>query len=154
MHDARGSEVNHLPPRAPAFLPPLLAVTPLLDVTRLVTTDGRWMRAATWSALAATVAVAAVVAVELAAWLATAPHSAARRDGAAPMMLHLAALWPLALGVVERVHALGSLSAPRVAFLWPFALAVAGAAAWIVGDWTAESARDARYQPTGLPSRA
>ncbi|HEX9101605.1 MAG TPA: hypothetical protein VF997_05340, partial [Polyangia bacterium] len=103
---------------------------------------------------------------EVADWLATDRHTRARRAGAAPLTLTLAALAPLVLGVFERLHlaaltrAAAGAAVPSLTKLdaWPMALAVAGALAWVVAGWMREERIDAtwraRYQPTGLPSRA
>jgi uncharacterized membrane protein len=147
MRHAGHFEANGVHPMATVFPSLLLTITPLVDVVRLLTPGGVWARVAMWSALLSTVAVASALVAQLMDWLATSPHTDARREGAAPLMLHLAALCPLVLGVVERLHALGALgatAAPRAAFAWPFALAVAGAFAWLVADWMAEPRRDAR----------
>jgi hypothetical protein len=134
----------------------LLTLTPLVDVVRLLTRSPTLAHLAMWSALVTVVVVAAGLLAQFVAWLATPPHTNTRREGAAPLMLHLAALCPLVLGVIERMHALGALgatAAPRAAFAWPFALAVSGAFAWLVADWMAEPPpRRRRYHPTGLPA--
>ena len=87
------------------FLPSaLLSLTPLLDIVRLVTHNPSWARAAFWSAFLGAIVAAVAVVPELVDWLAADRHTRARRAGAAPLTLHLAALAPLALGVFERLH--------------------------------------------------
>lgn len=142
----------------------LLGLTPLLDIVNLITRNPMWARVAFWSAFIGVIVVAVAVLPEVIDWLATDRHTRARRAGAAPLTVHLAALAPLALGVFERLHlaAVGRVAAtaalPSIARLgvWPMALAIAGALAWLVGGWMAEEAVDerVRYQPTGLPFKA
>jgi hypothetical protein len=145
----------------------LLALTPMLDIVRLVTHDPWWASFAFWTAFLGVLVVAVLFIPELIDWLATDRHTRARRAGAAPLTLHLAALAPLALGVFERLHlaavtrlAAMAGAAPTLTKLdaWPMALAVAGALAWLLGSWMQEERVDpagrVRYQPTGLPSRA
>src|SRR3954462_10695534 len=129
MRHAGRIEANGVHPMATVFPSLLLTFTPLLDVVRLLTRSPVWARAAMWSAVITVAVIAGALVVQLVEWSATPPHTDTRREGAAPLMLHLAAVCPLVLGVVERLHALGALgvhAAPRAAFAWPFALAVAG----------------------------
>jgi hypothetical protein len=142
----------------------LLALTPMLDVVRLVTHDPWWARFAFWTAFFGVIVVAVLFLPELIDWLAAGRHTRARRAGAAPLTLHLAALAPLTLGVFERLHLAAVARATAVAGaaptmtkldVWPMALAIAGGVAWLLGGWMAEEQIDAvRYQPTGFPSRA
>jgi uncharacterized membrane protein len=149
------------------FFPSLmLSLTPLLDIVRLVTHNPLWSRLAFWSAVLGVLVAAVALVPATIDWLTADSGTRARREGAAPLVLHFAALWPLALGVVERVYLAQAARAAAAAGLptitrldaWPLALAVAGAAAWLIAMWM----RDARpspsvrvtYQPTGLPSRA
>ncbi|MGZ3408201.1 MAG: DUF2231 domain-containing protein [Polyangia bacterium] len=142
----------------------LLALTPAIDIVRVVTRNPAWSRAAFWSALIGVVVVAVAVLFEVADWLAADRHTRARGAGPAPLMLHVAAIAPLALGVFERLHLAAAARAASVAALptvtrldaWPMALAIAGALAWLVAGWMAEERIEERlrYQPTGLPSRA
>jgi uncharacterized membrane protein len=154
MRHERTRQENRLHPNAPLFPLALLALTPLLDIVRLVTRNSVWSRAAFWSAFLGAVLVFVAVVPELVDWLATDRHTRARRAGAAPLTLHVAAFAPLALGVFERLH-LAGLSAPTRLDAWPMALAIAGALAWVIGSWMAEARLvvrvRARYQPTGLP---
>lgn len=144
----------------------LLALTPLFDVVRLITRDAFWSRAAFWTAfLGGIVAVVAII-PELVDWLAADRHTRARRAGAAPLTLHLAALAPLWLGVYERLHlaavtrAAASVAIPSLTKLdaWPMALAIAAALAWLVASWMQEERVErtwrVRYQPTGFPTKA
>jgi len=142
----------------------LLALTPVLDIVRVITRNPAWSRAAFWSALVGVVAVAVALLPEVLDWLAADRHTRTRVAGAAPLTLHFAALAPLALGVFERLHlaavtrAAASAALPSIMRLdiWPMALAIAGALAWLVGGWMEEEAVDerVRYQPTGLPFKA
>ncbi len=156
-------EASALHPMSTIFPSMLLALTPLFDVVRLITRDAFWSRAAFWTAfLGGIVAVVAVI-PELVDWLAADRHTRARRAGAAPLTLHLAALAPVWLGVFERLRlgagtrAAASAAIPSLTKLdaWPMALAIAGALAWLVAGWMQEARLDrVRYQPTGFPSRA
>ncbi len=159
-------EPNGLHPMSTVFPSLLLALTPLFDVVRLITRNPAWSRAALWSALVATVAAVVAVLPELIDWLALDRHTRARRAAIAPLTVHAAAAWPLALGFVERLRDFGATTSAHdvtrgaLAVLprfdaWPFALAIAGTLAWLLGDWMATAPRDrVRYQPTGLPSSA
>ena len=148
------------------FPPMLLALTPLFDVVRLITRDAFWSRAAFWTAfLGGIVAVVAVI-PEGVDWLAADRHTRARRGGAAPLTLHIAALAPVWLGVFERLHLAAATSAAARAAVptltkldaWPMALAIAGALAWLVAGWMQEERVERTwrvgYQPTDFPSRA
>jgi uncharacterized membrane protein len=139
----------------------LLTLTPLLDVVRLLTRNPAWSRAAFWSAFLGAIVAAVAVVPELIDWLATDRHTRARRAGAAPLTLHVAALAPLALGVFERLHLAAVARTAAAAALpsltrldvWPMALAIAGALAWLLAGWMQDARIDrVRYQPTGLPA--
>lgn len=142
----------------------LLCLTPLADLVGLVTRNPVWARVALWSAFIGVLVVALAVIPEVVDWLATDRHTRARRAGAAPLTVHLAALAPLSLGVFERLHlgavtrAAAATALPSISRLdaWPMALAVVGALAWLVGGWMAEEGVEerVRYQPTGLPFKA
>jgi uncharacterized membrane protein len=142
----------------------LLFVAPLFDLVGLITRNPMWGRVAFWSAFIGVLVVAVAVIPEVADWLATDRHTRARRAGAAPLTMHLAALAPLTLGVFERLHlaavtrAAAAAALPSISRLdvWPMALAIAGALAWLVGGWMAEERVEerVRYQPTGLPFKA
>lgn len=159
-------EASALQPMSTVFPSVLLALTPLLDLVRLLTHNALWSRAAFWTAfLGGVVAVVAII-PELADWLAADRHTRTRRAGAAPLTLHLATLAPVWLGVFERLRlgaaarAAAGAAIPSMTKLdaWPMALAIVGALAWLVAGWMQEERIDrtwrARYQPTGLPSRA
>ena len=158
------AEASPLHPMATILPSTLLALTPLIDVVRMVTHDPWWARFAFWSAFAGVIYVAVAFVPELIDWLATDRHTRARRAGAAPLTLHLAALAPLALGVFERLHLAavtraaamsGAASSLTKLDAWPMALAIAGALAWLVGGWMQEERIDSvRYQPTGFPFKA
>jgi len=147
-----------------SFTSALLCLTPLFDIVRLITRNPLWGRVAFWSAFIGVIVVAVALIPETIDWLATDRHTRARRAGAAPLTVHLAALAPLALGVFERLHlaavtrAAASAALPSITRLdaWPMALAIAGALAWLVGVWMAEERVEerVRYQPTGLPFKA
>lgn len=151
-------------PMSTFFPSALLALTPLLDVVRLVTRNPSSARLAFWSAFVGVVVVGVALVAELVDWLATDRHRRARRAGAAPLTVHIAALAPLTLGVFERLYLAGATRAAAAAGLptmtrldaWPMALAVAGGIAWLLGSWMAEERVEerVRYQPTGLPFKA
>ena len=145
------------------FFPSLmLSLTPFLDLVRLLTHNPLWTRLAFWSALCGALVAAVALVPAVIDWATADRGSRARLDGAAPLMLHVAALFPLALGVVERV-------VTRLE-VWPMALAIAGGVAWLLAAWMREERPAARarrprparpvrparrgYQPTGLPSSA
>jgi uncharacterized membrane protein len=142
----------------------LLFLAPLFDIVGLITRNPVWGRVGLWSAFVGVLVAAVAVIPELLDWLATDRHTRARRAGAAPLTMHLAALAPLTLGVFERLHLAAVTRAAAMAALpsisrlevWPMALAIAGALAWLVGGWMAEERVEerVRYQPTGLPFKA
>jgi uncharacterized membrane protein len=142
----------------------LLSLTPLFDIVGLITRNSMWARVAFWSAFIGVIVVAVALIPEVVDWLATDRHTRARRAGAAPLTVHLAALAPLTLGVFERLHlaavtrVAATAALPSISRLdvWPMALAIAGALAWLVGGWMAEERVEerVRYQPTGLPFKA
>ncbi|HXU74768.1 MAG TPA: hypothetical protein VN947_35975 [Polyangia bacterium] len=143
----------------------LLTLTPLLDIVRILTHDAVWARLAFWFAVLGVCVAALTIVPELVDWLTADRGSRARTDGTAPLLLHLAALWPLALGVVDRIEIARAVRAAAAAELpsitrldaWPMALAIAGALAFVLAAWMREERRPPRvrrYQPTGLPSRA
>ena len=104
MRDTGHREASALHPMSTIFPSALLSLTPLLDIVRLVTRNPVWARVAFWSAFVGVLVVAVAVIPEVVDWLATDRHTRARRAGAAPLTMHLAALAPLALGVFERLH--------------------------------------------------
>src|SRR5436305_1043789 len=95
MRHAGRFEANGVHPMATVFPSLLLTVTPLLDVVRLLTRNPAWARAAMWSAVVTVVVIAAAIVAQLVEWSATPAHTDRRREGAAPLMLHLAVLSPL-----------------------------------------------------------
>jgi uncharacterized membrane protein len=140
-----------------------LTITPLLDMVRILTGEPVWSRFAFWSAFLGVLVAAIAVVPELVDWLTADRGSRARNDGAAPLLLHFAALWPLALGVVERVHIASAARAAAAAGLptitrldaWPMALAIAGGLAWLVAALLRDD-RPAlrRYPPSDVAWRA
>ena len=161
--NAREASVFH---RKGTLVPSLLLTfTPLLDIVRMLTPGAGWARLAFWSAVLGVCVAALSIVPELIDWLTADRGSRARSDGAAPLLLHIAALGPLALGIVERIEiahaerAAAAAALPSITRLdaWPMALAIAGAIAFLVAAWMREERRPPRvrrYQPTGLPSRA
>src|SRR3954452_20758199 len=130
-HDNR--EASALQPMSTIFPSAVLSLTPLLDIVRMVTHDAALARLAFWSAFLGVLVVAVLFVPELIDWLASDRHTRARRAGAAPLTLHLAAMAPLALGVFERLHlaaatrvAAASGAVPTLTKLdaWPMALAI------------------------------
>lgn len=164
MRTRAGREVNSLHPMSTLLPLLLLALTPVLDIVRMATRNPAWSRPAFWCAVAGVIVAFVVLVPELVDWLAADRYTRARRAGAAPLTLHVAALAPLALGVFERLHLAAAARAASAAALpavtrldaWPMALAIAGALAWLVAAWMAEErvTERVRYQPTGLPTRA
>jgi len=123
-----------------------LGLAPLCDLARLLTRNPVWPRAAFFVAFFCSVAAAVSVLPELIDWLATDRHTRARRAGAAPLTLHVAALVPLAASVIERLRAGAAGFDP-----WSFVLACLGALAWLSGSLMAAERVARRYQPTGAP---